>query len=107
MSRSLTASMEDALVLLYRHRTVARAGRPVRGTLSRHPLYLLPATADALERRGLAVVSSGYVGLSDEGRTVAERLHQERADAERERERERLEARAAGMPPAPTLRVVR
>lgn len=107
--RALNEAMRDALMLLYWKRP-----SPLVRTNGKVPLasgtWVLAATADALERRGLAWChhrQHGLVGLTPEGLEVAERLHQERVAAFREFERERLAARAAGLPPAPVLRVVR
>jgi hypothetical protein len=102
---ALSKEMQDALLLLHEHGPLdCSTGRREHQAGWR---FIRPGTAYALEKRGLAFVRGGGVYLSDLGRQEAQRLAEERARERARQEEERLAARAAGLPPAPKLRLVR
>lgn len=102
---ALNKGMQEALLLLRQHGALARStGRREHQAGWR---FVRPGTTDALERRGLVSVQGSGVYLTEAGKVEAQRLAEERARERAQREEERLAARAAGLPPTPTLRVVR
>lgn len=105
MTAPLKPGTRAALLLLHDHGPLhVSTGRREHNVGWR---YISPASARALESRGLAFWGNdSNARLSPAGRELAAQLAEERAAEQKHQEAERQAARAEGLPSAPRLTLI-